>query len=147
MSGSGTLAPAGTAPATGTAAGRRRGPAPPGERGRLSIDPRVVQKIATAAAMEVDHVGGAARRVLNMALGSDESAGRPQVDARVDGATITVQVLCSVAYPAPVADVTERLRSHVIERIDALTGLQTRQVDIIVSALTTVRAPTRRELE
>jgi len=146
VSGSGTLTPVGTGPATGAAAGRRRGAAPPGERGELRIEPRVVEKIAAAAAMEVEHVGGAARRVLTMALGSDESADRPQVDARVDGATITVQVLCSVAYPAPVATVTERLRSHVIERIDALTGLHTRQVDIIVSALTTVRAATRRKL-
>ena len=76
MSGSGTLAAAGTGLTTGATADRRRGLAPPSERGELNIDPRVVQKIAVAAAMEVDHVGGAARRVLNVALGSDESAYR-----------------------------------------------------------------------
>lgn len=119
---------------------------PAAQRGELSIHPTVVEKIATTATTEVDHVGGAARRVLTVAVGSDAGAERPQVSARVDGSVVTVRVLCSVAYPWPVTTVTENLRRHVIDRINALTGLQTRQVDITVSALTRARMGTRREL-
>lgn len=123
-------------PTSDEPAGSRRALPPAADRGKLRIDPRVVQKIAAAAASEVDYVGGAARRMLNVTVGSDGSPSQPRVHARVDGTVVTLRLLCSVAYPAPVATVTERLRAHLFERIDAMTGLQTRQVDITVSALT-----------
>jgi uncharacterized alkaline shock family protein YloU len=126
--------------------GRHRPLAPAESRGELTIDPQVVEKIAAAAVIEVDQVGGAARRVLGVSLGSDSADQRPRVQAKVDGAGVTVEVRCSVAYPAPVALVTERVRAHLIARIEALTGLSTREVDITVTALTSTSASTRREL-
>lgn len=118
-------------------------PAPTGRhraaegRGELTIDPQVVEKIATTAATEVEHVGGAARRVAGLVVGSDTSAVHPRVSARVAGDSVTLTVTCSVGYPAPVAAVTEKLRTHVSTRVDELTGLHTRSVDISVAALTT----------
>ncbi len=118
-------------------------PAPTGRdrpaegRGDLTIAPGVVERIAATAATEVEHVSGAARRVAGLALGSDASAERPRVSAQVAGDVVTVAVTCSVGYPAPVARVTEELRLHVGHRIEELTGLHARSVDISVAALTT----------
>ncbi|MGQ0572888.1 MAG: Asp23/Gls24 family envelope stress response protein [Pseudonocardia sp.] len=134
-----TLAPAPPAPAGPP-------PVPPAQRGELTVSRQVVEKIAAAAAIEVEHVGGAARRVLAVSFGSDAAADRPQVEARVDGSVVTLAVRCSVAYPASAAAVTQALRPHRIDRIDTLTGLRTRQVDIVVSALVNPRTGGRREL-
>ncbi len=132
----------------GTLPTSRRTPLAPVEsRGELSIAPRVVEKIAGAAVTEVDQVGGVARQVMGVSLGSDSADQRPRVQARVDGASVTVEVRCSVAYPAPVARVTERLRAHLIARVEALTGMSTRAVDITVTALTSASASTRREVQ
>jgi uncharacterized alkaline shock family protein YloU len=105
-------------------------------RGALTIEPRAVERIAAAAATEVDHIGGAARRVLSVAVGDDEAAQRPRVDAVVDVDVVGLAVTCSVAYPQPVATATDRLRAHLSERITTLTGLTPRSVRITVAALT-----------
>lgn len=115
--------------------------APPAERGELTIGPTVVEKIAATAATEVEHVGGAARRVAGLALGSDAAAQQPRVSAQVAGDGVAVAVTCSVGYPAPVAKVTEALRRHIGHRIEELTGLHARSVDIAVAALTGDAAP------
>jgi uncharacterized alkaline shock family protein YloU len=118
-----------------------------GERGSLTIAEQVVEKIAATALGEVDHVGGAARRVLGVALGSDSPDRPAQVHALVNGSLATLEVTCSVTYPAPVATVTERARSRIIERVEQLTGLAARQVDITVTTLTTTVTSNRRELQ
>ena len=111
--------------------------AAPGQRGELTIDPKVVEKIAAHAAGEVKDVGGAARRVLNVAVGSDDRADHARVEALVDGRTVVVDVQCSITYPSPVATVSQRLREHLTSRIGELTGLDVAQIDITVVALTT----------
>lgn len=120
------------------------------ERGALTVEPRAVVRIATAAATEVEHIGGAARRVLSVAVGDDAEAPRPRVDAEVDGGSVRLAVTCSVAYPHPVATVTDRLRAHLVERVTTLTGLTPRSVRITVAALTAEPGhggrPSRREL-
>ncbi len=67
-----------------------------GERGSLSIDDTVVEKVAAAAAGEIDGVGGAARRVLGVPTGSDDGDGRPWVSARVTGRTAALDVRLTV---------------------------------------------------
>lgn len=104
-------------------------------RGVVSIADAVVEKIASRAATEIDHVGGTASRVLGVAVGSDGADSSPKVRARVDGSIVVLDVRLSVTYPAPVGRVTRQVRDHLIERISALTGLSVRQVDITVTAL------------
>lgn len=116
-------------------------PDPVADRGRLTIADQVVEKIATAALGEVDRVGGPPRAVLGIPMGARsrgpaEPDGRPRVRARVSGTVATLQVRCSVAYPAPVARTAELARAHLVARIGELTGLTAAQVDITVSALT-----------
>jgi uncharacterized alkaline shock family protein YloU len=41
----------------------------------------------------------------------------------------------SVAYPASVSRTTENARSHLMRRVEELTGLAVSRVDIVVTAL------------
>lgn len=116
------------------------------DRGNLDIADQVVEKIAAVALAEVDEIGGAARRVLGVPLGSDDPDRRPRVNAAVTGSVVTLDVWCTVAYPAPVGRATDAARTHLIARIGELTGLDARQVDIAVTALTTPTTARRREL-
>jgi uncharacterized alkaline shock family protein YloU len=108
---------------------------PPESRGRTEIAGRVLERIAGQALSEVDQAGGASRRVLGVPLGRDELDSGPQVSAHVDGELATVRMTVSVVYPAPVREVTRNLRTHVMERIRDLTGIEVRQVDIDVAHL------------
>jgi uncharacterized alkaline shock family protein YloU len=113
-----------------------------GGPGRLTIADRVVEKIASQAANEVDRATGAPRRVLGVHVGGDDRA--PQVDAHVDGGVATVSIVMSVAWPAPVRDVTRRVRDRVTERLAELAGITRAQVDIRVSALSAETTTERR---
>ncbi|GLZ48921.1 hypothetical protein Acsp06_51060 [Actinomycetospora sp. NBRC 106375] len=107
-----------------------------GGRGTLSIEDVVVEKVATAAAAEVEHVGGAVRRVLGVATGREDGDGRPRVSARVSGEVAALEIRLAVAYPASVRATTEAVRAHVRDRVHALTELTVTRVDITVAALT-----------
>ncbi len=146
------------APALGTAAGATPAttsgalsadapvPGPLDDRGRLVVADRVVEKIASQAATEVDRATGAPRRVLGLSLGSATGSAedRPQVSAHVDWPVATVSVVMSVAWPAPVLEVTEQVRRHVEEQLATLAGVRTAGVDIRVTALPGPRSRDRR---
>ncbi len=117
-----------------------------GERGRITIEDSVVEKIAARAVGEVEHVGGVASRILGIPMGSERADRAPECTAQIDGSIVTLSVRCSVTYPAPVGRVTRQLREHLINRIAALTGLSTRHVDITVTALHPPNRQARREL-
>ncbi len=119
---------------------------PAQDRGELTIADQVVEKIAATALGEVDQIGGAARRVLGVPLGSTDPGRLPQVRAQINGSVVTVAARCSVTYPTPVGRVTEQARAHLIERVGGLTGLIVAQVDITVTALPTGSPSHRREL-
>lgn len=110
-------------------------PLEPERRGRTEIAERVLEKIAARALTEVEEAGGTARRVLGVRLGRDTAEAAPRVTAWVDGALAILSMRISVGYPAPVQDVTRRVRDHVRTRVGDLTGLDVRQVDIEVDRL------------
>lgn len=107
------------------------------DRGQTTIAPRTVERIATAVLAEVDGVGGAARRVLKVAVGNDDADGDARVTARIHGDETTLDVSLSVSYPAPVTATTEAARTRLRERVGELTGLVVSRVDISVAALYT----------
>ena len=120
------------------------GPADPGDRGRTTIADRVVERIAAAAAAEVDAATGSPRRLLGIAI---SSADRPQVTARVHGEEATVDITMSVSWPAPVRTITRRVREHVSERLITLVGLRSARVDVRVAALAVEQAPQQRRVQ
>jgi uncharacterized alkaline shock family protein YloU len=123
-------------PADSTAGGDAAG------RGQLRIADRVIERIAAQAAAEVDRATGTSRRVLGVSLGSQDD--RPDVSTRVDGDVATVDVVMSVAWPAPVAEVTEQVRARIVQRLADLADVRTAQVDIRVTALVAERRDDRR---
>jgi uncharacterized alkaline shock family protein YloU len=104
-------------------------------RGRTQIADRVLTKIATHTLTEIQDTGGAARRLLGIRLGHDSLESTPWVTAKVDGDLATLRIRTSVAYPAPVREVTRHLRELVQTRVGELTGLDVREVDIDVTRL------------
>ncbi|GAA4921914.1 putative alkaline shock family protein YloU [Actinomycetospora succinea] len=114
------------------------------ERGSLTIHDVVVEKVATAAASEVEHVGGATRRVLGVPTGHEDGDGRPRVSAKVSGQLTSLEIRLAVAYPASVRATTEAVRAHVRDRLQELTELTVTRVDITVAALTATRTSAKR---
>lgn len=114
------------------------------ELGAITIADSVVTKIAARAAAENRDAGAATARVLGRAVpgavpgvrGTDLDA-LPKTSVDVDGAKAYVSLEIAVRWPAPVAEVTERVRRHVQDRIRQLAGLEVDEVHIVVADLAT----------
>lgn len=123
---------------------RDHAPGDAGGRGRLEVRKKAVEHLVVQAAAEVDDVGGPVTRVLGQALGSADLDGRPHADVTVTGDLVTVELSVSVVWPAPVAEVAERLRSRVRERLASLASMRVGHVDVHVTALPSDRRRRRR---
>jgi uncharacterized alkaline shock family protein YloU len=110
-------------------------PADPGERGRTTIADRVIERIAVQAVGEVGAAGGAARRMLGVAVGGAGLDKDAQVTVTAAGGTAALAVQLSVAYPAPIARTAREARQRLIDRIEELTGHAVSRVDITVTAV------------
>src|SRR3569833_1603841 len=117
---------------------------PAEDRGRLVVAERAVERIAAHTAREVDDVGGAAARVLGVAVGLEDGDRSVKVTADVDGDSVRLAARLSIAYPASVTQATERARAHLRDRGGELTGLSVERVDITVTALHAPVRATRR---
>ena len=140
MSATTELAPA---PAAGLAEGGRT------ELGTIRVGDRVVTKIAARAAAEDPDAGAAVARVMGRSVpgaghlglrGTDLDA-LPKTTVEVDGSKAFVTLEISVRWPAPVPEVTARVRSHVRARVSELTGLDVDEVHIVVADLATDITP------
>jgi uncharacterized alkaline shock family protein YloU len=126
---------------------------PPGrtELGMISINDRVVEKVAACAAAEVADAGAAVHRGLGRSLtGAAALGGRgtsptrlPKTSADIDGSTVFLDLSISVRWPASVPEVTSAVREHVRSRVRELTGMTVAEVDISVTDLVT-QLPTPR---
>lgn len=108
-----------------------------GQRGRLTIADRVVEKVAAHAISQVDHAAGAARRVLGLNVGEAREDSDARVRARVDGSLATIAVALTVRWPASVPEVTADARRRIRDDVQRITAVQVRQVDIDVVGMTT----------
>lgn len=115
----------------------------PEQRGRTTIADRAVERVAAAAAAEVELATGSARRVLGVPV---SAADLPRVTARVHGDEATVEVDLAVAWPAPVRQVARRVRARVVEQLTDLVGLRDVRVDVRISALVPERAAEQRRV-
>jgi uncharacterized alkaline shock family protein YloU len=116
-----------------TALPTARPPALPGpdERGVTDIAARVLEKLAVRAAFEVDGVDPAPASGL---LGRRSG---PRITAHLDGAHVDVDLDVAMRYPLPVGVVADQVREQIRQRIDALTGMHARRINITVVFLRT----------
>jgi uncharacterized alkaline shock family protein YloU len=122
------------------------------ELGMISINDRVVEKMAAQAAVEIPDAGGAAPRVLGRAVTGAGAFGArqtsltepPKAAADVDGSVVILELSISVRWPASVPAVSSAVREHVRSRVGELTGLTVSEVSISVTDLVTrLPAPPR----
>jgi uncharacterized alkaline shock family protein YloU len=117
------------------------------ELGVVSIDDRVVAKLAARAAVEIPDAGGAAPRLLGRSLDgalgtrSTSLSSLPKATADVDGSMVVLALQISIRWPASVPATAARVRQHVTDRISELTGLKVTEVQIEVTDLVTHLAP------
>ncbi len=115
------------------------------EFGRISISDTVVRKIAAKAASENPDVGAPATRLLGLPLpgvagvgGHDSDLdGLPKTSVEVDGTLTFIEMEISVRWPKSVAAVTDRVRTHVRDRVRELTGLDATEIRLTVADLVT----------
>ncbi|MEV5301617.1 Asp23/Gls24 family envelope stress response protein [Amycolatopsis methanolica] len=115
----------------------------PQRRGTTVVADRAVQRIAEQVITGLDGVGGAARRVLGVAVGSGDPEQPANVTARVRDGRVSLAVELSVGYPAPVAHTTRAARERLVREVGELTGLVVERVDITVTALHSDRSRER----
>jgi uncharacterized alkaline shock family protein YloU len=123
------------------------------ELGTIRIADGVVTKLAARAAAENPDAGAAAARILGRAVpaanqlpgvrGTDLQ-GLPKTSVIVDGAKAYVTLELSVRWPAPVPEVTRRVRARVRDRVRELAGLEVDEVHITVADLALDVAPPSR---
>jgi uncharacterized alkaline shock family protein YloU len=138
---------AGAAGSPGGHGGQDAPGSPPGRTslGLITLNDRVMEKVAACAAAEVPDAGSSAPRMLRRslagtgALGTRQTSltGLPKVSADVDGSTVALDLSISVRWPASVPAVTRAVRDRVRHRVRALTGMTVLDVDISVTDLVT----------
>jgi uncharacterized alkaline shock family protein YloU len=131
-----------------TAVRAQGGSGGPATRGETHISPSVVEKIAARAAGEVAGVSTAEASGLRAQIASlTGRSAAPPASADVGRETTAVALAVSIGYPLPIRRTTERVREHVMHRVHELTGLDVKEVDIVVTKLDLGEAEPRRRVE
>jgi uncharacterized alkaline shock family protein YloU len=116
----------------------------PGERGRLTIAEKVVERVAGYAVTQVDGASAAPRRLLGMTVGDARPDAEASVTAQVDGHAATVEASVAITWPNPVRVVADRLRAAIRHDVALMTDVQVAQVDLDVVSFAAAATPARR---
>lgn len=106
----------------------------PRRRGRLILPAKVIEKIAGQAASEIAAAHGRSGGVLGLGATDDPQA-RPTVDAELSDRTADLAVAVGIAYPGSIRRAVEQIRRHVGNRVEELTGVEVRRIDVDVTHL------------
>ncbi len=102
----------------------------PAERGSLTIKDKVVERLATKAALDTDGV-------LPRSAGLDKLTGRdlPRVRVQISGDRVRAGVDIAARWPMPLPALTASVRRNVAHALSALGGLHVDGVDVSVPAV------------
>ena len=110
----------------------------PGERGRLRVADRVVERVAAYAAAEVQGIA---------TIGStlEAAVGRryPKANADVAGDRVRVTVEVATVWPTVLSVAADEVRRTVRERLEGYLGLQVDGVDVHAGKVIYGKAETR----
>lgn len=104
-------------------------------RGRLALTEKVVAKIASQAATEVSVTSARTGGMFGFRDKVDATI-RPKVEVELSGETADLALAVGITYPGSIRDATQLVREHVTRRVEELTGVDIRRVDIDVAFLT-----------
>lgn len=116
---------------------------PPDERGRLTVDDHVVEKVAGYAVTLVTDAAAAPRRVLGLRIGQARPQAAASVQAQVQGDIASVQAAIAVRWPRSVQDVADEARQRIQSEVAAITGVRVDHVDVEVVSMTMPSAEPR----
>ena len=119
-----------------TAGSEHPGRVPPEERGRLTVDDRVVEKVAGYAVTFVTDAAAAPRRVLGVNIGAARPAGAASVHAQVQDDIASVHAAIAVRWPRSVQEVADEVRERIRSEVAAITGVRVDHVDVEVVSMT-----------
>jgi uncharacterized alkaline shock family protein YloU len=119
-----------------TAGSEHPGRVPPEERGRLTVDDRVVEKVAGYAVTFVTDAAAAPRRVLGVNVGAARPASAASVHAQVQDDTASVHAAIAVRWPRSVQEVADEVRERIRSEVTAITGVRVDHVDVEVVSMT-----------
>jgi uncharacterized alkaline shock family protein YloU len=97
-----------------------------GDRGRLEIGPRAVERIAEATALE-------ARGVLRKE--ATFSRGLPAAKAQLAGQRVRLDVEVAVEWGYPLAALAAEIRGRIVRTVADLTGLRVDAASVDISAV------------
>ncbi len=106
------------------------------ERGRTIISDAVVAKVAGIAAQEVEGIqmGGSTAAAIGGFLDSVTGGGQARgVSVEVGEEETAIDLSMAVEYGRPIPQISEAVRRNVINRIENLTGLSVKEVNITVT--------------
>lgn len=119
----------------------------PGRRGSLVIADKVIERLATIAAREMDEVtrtGGRWTASPLATLGSLGANRLPHATAQVAGGRARIRVDVAAPWPSSASEVARRVREHVATQVSALAGIKVDAVDVTVAQMTRPRTNDRR---
>ena len=119
-------------------------PVPPEERGRLTVDDRVVEKVAGRAVRLVTDAAAAPRRVLGVNIGEARPDDAASVQAEVQDDIASVHVAIAVRWPRSVQKVADEVRERIRAELTAITGVRVDHVDVEVVSMKLPDAAERR---
>jgi uncharacterized alkaline shock family protein YloU len=119
-----------------TTAGLERPALPPEERGRLTVDDRVVEKVAGYAVTFVTDAAAAPRRVLGVNIGGARPDDAASVQAEVQDDIASVHASIAVRWPRSVQKVADEVRERIRSEVAAITGVRVDHVDVEVVSMT-----------
>ena len=119
-------------------------PVPPEERGRLTVDDRVVEKVAGRAVTPITDAAAAPRRVLGVKIGEARPDDAASVQAKVQDDIASVHVAIAVRWPRSVQKVADEVRERIRTEVAAITGVRVDHVDVDVVSMTLPETAERR---
>lgn len=134
-------------PAPGTPTATQVAPpasVPPEDRGRLSVDDRVIEKIAGYVVTFVPEAAAAPRRVLGVHIGRARPDDAASVQAQVRNGVASIQAAIAVRWPHSVQKVADEVRKRIRSEVTALTGVHVDNIDVEVVAMTRPESAERR---
>jgi len=110
----------------------------PGERGSLTIADRVVEKIASIAAREIEQVADTRAGWTRM------FRSLPKATAKVAGGRARIGVEVAASWPSSLPTVSAQVRDRVNEQITNLTGVTVVAVDVTIADVVHLETNARR---
>ena len=111
-------------------------PVAPEERGRLTVDDRIIEKVAGHAVTFITDAAAAPRRLLGMKIGAARPDDAASVQAQVQGDIASVSVAIAVRWPKSVQKVADEVRERIRSEVTAITGVRVDHVDVEVVSMT-----------